>query len=203
MSQISNSVKNLPGETEFRLIQSHLTRAMGFQGDQPKSFRVSNNGKDVSRETRGRGFALKFVEHGCYSITPGFSNWKGYKSRMRQLQQINVGDILYLSESSKNNRVYQGVVLTTFNTRSRENPSLFDREDVREIIMGGRWAGKAHCDYETFQDWLEESNEHICKVQWSEAKEIDKTALNSGWIACTITRPLRSEVVHNLENQFR
>jgi len=169
--------------------------------DTHNSFRVSNNAKHaVGGETR-EGFSKKFVEHGCYSI----DTWegKGNDARMRQHQQVDVGDILYMSESRKTNRVYQGIVLTKFKERGPTNPSFFAREDVRKIAAYSRcsWAYPHWQDDKTFQVWLERSNEYICKVQWSEAREIDKTALNSGYIAATIV-PRKSETAIALANQF-
>jgi hypothetical protein len=173
-----------------------------------ESFRVSNNAKQgVGGGTR-EGFSLKFVEHGCYSI----DTWegKGHDSRMRQHQQVDVGDILYMSESRKTNRVYQGIVLTKFMERGPTNPTFFGREDVRDVAASSWLAGGGgnapHAphwrdDEEGLEAWLEKSNEYICKVQWSEAREIDKTALNSGYIAATIV-PRKSETAIALANQF-
>jgi hypothetical protein len=194
MSLILNSVTNLPTGEELQSIERRLVALDGRSGrSNHNSFRVSNNAKDA--KGTGEGFSKKFVEHGCYSITPGFLEWNGHKSRMRQHKKVEIGDVLYLSESRKNNRVYRGIVLTKFKKHGPTNPSFYAREDVRNI------AAAAWCrDDETFQAWLEESNEYICRVQWSEAREIDKTALNSGYIAATIVP--RKETAIALANQF-
>jgi hypothetical protein len=202
MSLILNSVTNLPTGEELQSIERRLVALDGRSGrSNHNSFRVSNNAKHAVGGENREGFSKKFVEHGCYSI----DTWegKGHKSRMRQNQQIEVGDTLYLSESRKNNRVYQGTVLTKFKKRGTTNPSFFAREDVRKIAAYSQcsWAHPHWQEDEAFQAWLEKSNEYICQVQWSEAREIDKTVLNSGYIATTIA-PRNSETAIALAKQF-
>jgi len=177
----------------------------------PSSFRVSNNtahsGLGSRLQVGGSGFAEKFVEHDCYSIDAWDSRSGGHKDRMRQHQRVKVGDILWLSESRKNNKVYRGVVESEFMQADIfTNPSFYGREDVRTLaspLLSGEVTPFAHWrdEGDRRNAWLESRNEYICKVRWSAATEIDKSSLNEGFIAKSIVA--RSPVqAQKLDDQF-
>jgi hypothetical protein len=154
----------------------------------PKHFRVSNN---LRSSTSDCGFSKKFVEHGCYSIDVWDVNTPGGRSRMQQHQDVEVGDVLWLPESQKNDRVYRGVVKIPFRRIDSANPSFFIRDDVLEIVRQ-----KSHSDteYPRYQDvnpmkrkeWLDGRCEYICQVEWSGPVKMDKSVLNEGFICKTI-----------------
>jgi hypothetical protein len=169
----------------------------------PSSFRVSNNAANARRGAAGPGFALKFVEHKCYSIDAWDSRSGGHNDRMHQHRRVKVGDILWLPESRKNDKVYRGVVESEFMQRGPTNPSFYGREDVRTIApplteppQWPHWRDGA-----TRSAWLEQSNEYICKVRWSEATIVDKTSLNEGFVAKSIVTRNATQV-RDLDNQF-
>jgi len=170
------------------------------------SFRVSNNALNAKSGATGCGFSREFKKHGCYSI----DTWegKGHKDRMRQQQQVKVGDVLYMSQSRKNNKVYRGVVESEFKRRGPTDWSFYNQEDVRDAARDALsgFDNASHAPHWRDEEdgreaWLKKSNEYICIVRWSEAVEIDKTSLNEGFIAKSIVTR-NSDQAHNLAKQF-
>ena len=182
----------------------HLTNATSLAATQerlhelvvprnPKYFRVSNNLRCVPKPGGDGhvGFSRKFVEHGCYSIDIWDFDARGGEDRMRQQQNVGVGDILYMSESRKNNLVYRGIVKSKFKRSDPSNPSFFIRKDVFDLCKKGgsdggenpHWQSKSP---EVRKAWHEKRCEYICRVEWSEPVEINKAALNEGFIGKTI-----------------
>ena len=154
----------------------------------PKHFRVSNN---IQSSNTDYGFSKKFVEHSCYSVDVWDSQTKGYNIRMQHHQGVNVGDVLWLSESRKNNRVYRGVVKAPFRQSGTENPSFFIRDDVLEIVNQKSHSDTEHPHYQDVnplrrKEWLDKRCEYICQVEWSGPVEMNKSVLNEGFIAKTI-----------------
>jgi hypothetical protein len=157
----------------------------------PKHFRVSNNLRCAAKPggIGHKGFSKKFVEYGCYSIEIANFDTKGGEERMRQQQSVEVGDILYMSESRNNDNVYRGIVKTKFERSSPSIPSFFNREDVlllgncKKGCPGWNWQSKSP---EDLKAWNEKRCEYICQVEWSGPVEMIKSALNEGFIGKTI-----------------
>lgn len=157
----------------------------------PKHFRVSNNKNQRPSKGGHSGFTEKFVEHGCYSIDVWDSQTKGYNIRMQQHQDVNVGDVLWLSESQKNDRVYRGIVKTPFRQSSAGNPSFYSRADVLGMT---RLISPPDTEHPHWRDsnpmkrkaWLNKRCEYICQVEWSGPVKMNKSVLNEGFIGKTI-----------------
>lgn len=158
----------------------------------PKYFRVSNNLICAAKPggIGHEGFSKKFVEYGCYSIDIWDFDDKGGEDRMRQQQSVEVGDILYMSESRKNDHVYRGIVKTKFERSSPSNTSFFIRGDVFDLCKKGDDSDEKPCwqskSPEIRKAWHEKRCEYICQVEWSGPVEMDKSVLNEGFIGKTI-----------------
>jgi len=177
-------------EKAFSDLEAELDAQPQLETKKPKHFRVSNNKNQRPSKEGHSGFTEKFVEHGCYSIDVWDSQTKGYNIRMQQHQEVNVGDVLWLPESQKNDRVYRGVVKTPFRQSSTGNPSFYSRADVLEMAVL-----KSHdTDYPHWTDadpvrrkaWRDKRCEYICQVEWSGPVEMNKSVLNEGFIGKTI-----------------
>lgn len=171
-------------ECEEKELDAQLTK-------KPKHFRVSNNKRARPTKEGHTGFTEKFVEYGCYSTDVWDINTPGGRSRMQQHQGVNVGDILWLPESQKNNRVYRGVVKTPFRQSSAENPSFYGRTDILKIVHMKSYPDTEHPHWRDSNPikrkaWLNKRCEYICQVEWSGPVEMNKSVLNEGFIGKTI-----------------
>ena len=178
-------------EKAFEDLEKALDAQPQLATKKPKHFRVSNNKKKRPSKEGHAGFTEKFVEHGCYSIDVWDSQIKGYNNRMQQHQGVEVGDILWLSESQKNDRIYRGVVKTPFRQSSAENPSFYSRADVLEMAIPEFTPNTEHphwtdADPVRRKAWREKRCEYICQVEWSGPVEMDRSVLNDGFNGKTI-----------------
>lgn len=170
---------------EFKKLEEEIDSQL--ETKKPKHFRVSNN---IQSSNTYYGFSKKFVEHSCYSVDVWRTDSSGL-NRMQQHQCVEVGDILWLSESRKNNRVYRGVVKTPFRKSGSENPSFYSRDDVLEIVNMKSYPDTEHPHYQDVNPikrkaWLDKRCEYICQVEWSGPVEMNKSVLNEGFIGKTI-----------------
>lgn len=178
-------------EKAFADLEAELDAQPLHATKKPKHFRVSNNKNQRPSKGGHSGFTEKFVEHGCYSIDVWDSQTKGYNTRMQQHQGVNVGDVLWLPESQKNDRVYRGVVKTPFRQSSIDNPNFFTRDDVLGMVCLKSHPVTEHPHWQDSdparrKSWLDKRCEYICQVEWSEPVEMNKSVLNEGFIGKTI-----------------
>jgi len=178
-------------EKSFADLEAELDAQPLHATKKPKHFRVSNNKNQRPSKGGHSGFTEKFVEHGCYSIDVWDSQTKGYNIRMQQHQDVNVGDVLWLPESQKNNRVYRGVVKTPFRQSGTENPSFYSRTDILRMVPLISYSDTEHPHWRDSNPmkrkaWREKRCEYICQVEWSGPVEMNKSALNEGFIGKTI-----------------
>ena len=178
-------------EKAFADLEKALDAQLTTKKPKPKHFRVSNNKNQRPSKEGHSGFTEKFVEHGCYSTDVWDINTPGGRSRMQQHQDVNVGDVLWLPESQKNDRVYRGVVKTPFRQSSKENQSFYSRADVLGMACLKSHPGTEHPHWQDLDPvrrkaWLNKRCEYICQVEWSGPVEMSKSVLNEGFIGKTI-----------------
>jgi hypothetical protein len=178
-------------EKAFADLEEALDAQPQLETKKPKHFRVSNNKNQRPSKGGHSGFTEKFVEHGCYSTDVWDINTPGGLSRMQQHQVVNVGDVLWLPESQKNDRVYRGVVKTPFRQSSTGNPSFYSRTDILRMVPLISYSDTEHPHWRDSNPmkrkaWREKRCEYICQVEWSGPVEMNKSVLNEGFIGKTI-----------------